>query len=224
MPRTGPERRWGDKKRVDDEDAARERLLDAVEECFSRFGPSRTSIEDVARQAKVSRSTVYRYFEGRDDLVVAAYMRQSAAIFDRVKVLMAESGTFADRVVRVTVRAINALRSGRYFPTLFNSDGALMSSQAIIASKMFYEAGQATMRPFFEEAQSRGEIPAALDLEDFIEWHLRLIFSFAMFDSPAPRDQTSLNRLLEAFIAPPLTARPANHGPSRPANRSRRGK
>lgn len=208
IPRAVPERRWGDKKRVDDEDAARERILDAAEECFSKFGPTKTSIEDVARQAKVSRSTVYRYFEGRSELLAAAYMRENAAIFDRVKILMAEQGTFAERVVRVTVRAINALRSGRFFPTLFSSDGALMSSQAIIASKMFYEAGHATMQPFFEEAQSRGELPADLDLEDFIEWHLRLIFSFAMFDSPTPRDHASLTRLLETFIAPPLNARP----------------
>jgi AcrR family transcriptional regulator len=206
--RMSHERRWGGKKRVDDEVAARERLLDAAEECFSQFGSSKTSIEDVARQAKVSRSTVYRYFEGRNELLAAAYMRENAAIFDRVKTLMAERGTFAERVVRVTVRAINALRSGRFFPTLFSSDGALMSSQAIIASKMFYEAGHATMQPFFEEAQSRGELPADLGLEDFIEWHLRLIFSFAMFDSPAPRDQVSLTRLLETFIAPPLDARP----------------
>lgn len=207
MPRTGPARRWGDKKRVDDEEDARQRLLDAAEECFARFGPSRTSIEDVARQAKVSRSTVYRYFEGRDELLAAAYMRENAAVFDRVKVLMAEKGSFAERVVSVTVRAINALRSGGYFPTLFDADGVLMSSQAIIASRMFYDAGQATMRPFFEEAQSRGEVPADLDLADFIEWHLRLIFSFTMFDSPAPRDTASLTRLLRTFIAPALTER-----------------
>ena len=100
--------------------------------------------------------------------------------------------------------------SGRYFPMLFNSDGALMSSQAIIASKLFYEAGHATMQPFFEEARSRGELPADLDLDDFIEWHLRLVFSFAMFDSPAPRDQASLSRLLETFIVPPLTASPGD--------------
>ena len=209
-PAHRPERRWGDKKRVDDEDAARERLLDAAEECFGQFGPNKTSIEDVARQAKVSRSTVYRYFEGRDELLAAAYMRENAAVFDRVKVLMAEPGTFAERVVGVTVRAINALRSGRYFPMLFNSDGALLSSQAIIASKLFYEAGNHTMRPFFEEAQSRGELPAGLDLEDFIEWHLRLIFSFAMFDSPTPRDQSSLSRLLETFIVPALVAQTAH--------------
>lgn len=207
MPRAVPERRWGDKKRVDDEDAAREMLLDAAEQCFNRFGASRTSIEDVARLAKVSRSTVYRYFEGRNELLAAIYMRESAAVFERVKVLMAEPGTFAERVVRVTARAINALRSGRYLPSLFNADGAVTSSQAIIASKMFYDAGCNLMQPFFDEAKSRGELPTDLQLEDFIEWHLRLIFSFAMFDSPAPRDDASLNHLLETFIAPPLFGR-----------------
>lgn len=207
MPRSVPQRRWGDKKRVDDEDAARERLLDAAAECFERFGASRTSIEDVARQAKVSRSTVYRYFEGRKELLAAAYMRESATVFERTKVLMAEPGTFAERVVAVTIRAINAMRSGRYFPMLFNADGALLSSQAIIASQAFYQAGRATMQPYFEAAKAKGEIPAALDLEDFLEWHLRLIFSFAMFDSPEPRDAGSLHRLLTTFIEPPLTAR-----------------
>lgn len=213
-PRSTTERRWGGKQRVDDEDAARERLLDAAEECFTRLGPSRTKIEDVARQAKVSRSTVYRYFDGRGELLAAAYVRESTAVFERVSDLMAESGTFAERIVRITARAIKALRSGRYFPTLFNAEGALVSSQAIIASSAFYEAGRAVMTPFFESAQASGEISRDLEVDDFIEWHVRLIFSFAMFDSPAPRDDEGLTRLLEAFVGPPLCA-PEKRGAGR---------
>ncbi len=208
IPRAVPERRWGEKTRVGDEDAARERLLDAVEVCFKQYGPSRTKIEDVAREAKVSRSTVYRYFDGRADLIAAAYMRESAIVFDRVKVLMAQPGTFAQRVVEVTLRAVDAMRAGRYFPMLFNSEGAMLTSQAITASKAFYEAGRVMMQPFFHEAQSRGDLPAALDIDDFIEWHLRLVFSFVMFDSPAPRDRDSLRNLLTTYIEPPLTVRP----------------
>lgn len=205
IPRSAPERRWGDQTRVDDGGTARDLLLDAADVCFEKFGPNRTTIEDVTRQAKVSRSTFYRYFDGRSDLLVAAYMRENATVFDRVKTLMAEPGTFADRVVQVTLRAIHAIRSGRYFPMLFNADGAMLTSQAITASQAFYAAGRSAMAPFFEEAQRRGELPARMDLDDFIEWHLRVVLSFAMFDSPVERDHASLRGLLESFICPPLS-------------------
>jgi AcrR family transcriptional regulator len=206
IPRAVSSRRWGDKTRVEDEDEARERILDAAEVCFEQYGLNRTTMEDVSRVAKVSRSTVYRYFEGRGELIAAAYMRESATVFERLKILMSRPGTFADRVVESVLRAIDALRSQKYFPMLFGPEGALLSSQAITASAAFFEAGHAVMRPFFEDAKQRGEVRPELDLDDFIEWHLRIIFSFAMFDSPIPRDHNGLRRLIEDYIAPPLSA------------------
>ena len=50
----------------------RERLLDAAEGCLQQFGPQKTSMEDVARAAGMSRATVYRYFEDTDDLFLTA--------------------------------------------------------------------------------------------------------------------------------------------------------
>jgi AcrR family transcriptional regulator len=200
-----PERRWGAKERVDNEDDARERLLNAAEACFERLGLRRTTIDDVAREAKVSRSTVYRYFDGRGDLIVGAYLRESDAVFERVKILMGRKGTFGERVVEATMRSIEAIRSGRYLPLMLSPEGALLASKAITASNAFYESAHATMGPFFERAKAEGEVRDDIVLDDFIEWTLRIIFSFAMFDSPMKRDPESLRSLIEAFLVPPVT-------------------
>jgi AcrR family transcriptional regulator len=56
----------------------RERLLDAAEECLTQFGPQKTSMEDVARAAGMSRATVYRYFDNRDALLRGVASRQSS--------------------------------------------------------------------------------------------------------------------------------------------------
>jgi AcrR family transcriptional regulator len=45
----------------------RERLLEAAYRCVARDGMGRTTIEDIAREAGVSRPTVYRYFPGGKD-------------------------------------------------------------------------------------------------------------------------------------------------------------
>jgi AcrR family transcriptional regulator len=50
----------------------RERLLQATYTCVARWGLAKTTVEDAARQAGVSRATVYRYFPGgRDELISA---------------------------------------------------------------------------------------------------------------------------------------------------------
>jgi len=69
-----------------DPDTARDRLLDAAEACFERSGISKTTVEDIAKQASVSRATVYRYFAGRgwhvDDQVLEAFSgRRAAEVF-----------------------------------------------------------------------------------------------------------------------------------------------
>ncbi len=42
----------------------RERLLQATYDCVARWGLAKTTVEDAAREAGVSRATVYRYFPG----------------------------------------------------------------------------------------------------------------------------------------------------------------
>jgi AcrR family transcriptional regulator len=200
-----PEKRWGSKARVDDEDDARERLLNAAEVCFERFGLRRTTIDDVAREAKVSRSTVYRYFDGRGDLIAGAYLRESDAVNDKVKALMSKPGPFADRIIEAALRSIDSVRQGRYLPLMLTPEGSILASKAVTASTAFYETMRATMGPFVAQAKTDGEVRTDLELDDLNEWVLRLIFSFAMLDSPTPGAQKHVRHLLETFLAPALS-------------------
>ena len=43
-----------------DSDAAHAHFLDAAETCFERYGVAKTTMEDIAKMAGVSRPTVYR--------------------------------------------------------------------------------------------------------------------------------------------------------------------
>ena len=130
-----PERRWGSQERVDNEDDARQRLVDAAERCFERLGLQRTTIDDVAREAKVSRSTVYRYFDGRGDLIVAAYLRESGAVFAKVTKLMKKQGSFQDRVIEATLRSIDAVRTGKYLPLMLSPEGAMQLTRMLCGAR-----------------------------------------------------------------------------------------
>jgi AcrR family transcriptional regulator len=204
-----PERRWGSKERLANEDA-RERLLNAAEACFERYGLRRTTIDDVAREAKVSRSTVYRYFDGRGDLIVGAYMRESAAVNAKLRMLLDEPAPFVERLVKATLRSIAAIRRGKYLPLMLTPEGAVLASKAVTASTAFYESTRETMGPYLEQAKANGEVRTELDLDEFNEWMLRIVFSFAMIGSPSKQGEAHIRHMLETFLVPAIEPAPVD--------------
>jgi AcrR family transcriptional regulator len=64
-------------------EAARQRILDAAEELFFSKGINATAVEDVADAARVSKRTLYAYFDSKDDLA-RAYLNRLRAKPDTV--------------------------------------------------------------------------------------------------------------------------------------------
>src|SRR5258705_8391359 len=52
-----------------DRDAARRRvILDAARDCILKFGYAKTSFEDIAKQAVISRPLIYRKFKSKEEI------------------------------------------------------------------------------------------------------------------------------------------------------------
>lgn len=63
----------------------RTRILEATYACVARWGIGKTTIEDAAREAGVSRVTVYRYFPGgRDELISEVVSFEYRRFFTRL--------------------------------------------------------------------------------------------------------------------------------------------
>jgi AcrR family transcriptional regulator len=67
------------------EPQTRTRILEATFTCVARWGLAKTTVEDAAREAGLSRATVYRHFPGgRDELVDAVVSWQYQQFFVRL--------------------------------------------------------------------------------------------------------------------------------------------
>jgi TetR/AcrR family transcriptional regulator, transcriptional repressor of aconitase len=60
--------------RGDRKSLRRRQILAAALECFLQYGYAKTSLDDVARQAEVSRLLLYVYFKDKKDLFVSLIM------------------------------------------------------------------------------------------------------------------------------------------------------
>src|SRR6185436_6911310 len=49
----------------------RRQILDAAAGCFARNGFHRTSMQDIVRESGLSAGLIYRYFTGKEDMILA---------------------------------------------------------------------------------------------------------------------------------------------------------
>ncbi|WP_322994926.1 TetR/AcrR family transcriptional regulator [Castellaniella sp.] len=77
------------------------RILDAARWCFLNFGFSRTSLEDIARRAVISRTLLYRNFKDKEDIFVQVFDEWILSRVDQALCAAAQPGTTQERLTRV---------------------------------------------------------------------------------------------------------------------------
>src|SRR4051794_24119465 len=87
-----------------------DRILGAARECFSRYGVHRTSMNDVAKAAGVSRQTLYNTIAGRQELIEAVVVLRIEEMSDELRVVMERQPTFVDAVVETSLASVELAR------------------------------------------------------------------------------------------------------------------
>lgn len=195
---------------VDDKDETRTRVLDAAYEQFSRMGVQRSTMEDVARRAGVSRITVYRRFATKDALVEHVVRREFRRYFDQFLVDIGQAETAADRVVLGFVSSLRAIRRN---PLI---GGLIASEPDLVVPSMISDGGRtlATVRQFvagqLRHEQRAGTVSADLDIDHVAELMVRISASFLAIPSHLIDldDDAQLAALARRFLVPMLTPPP----------------
>ena len=206
--------RWG-ADAPNDMTAARERLIDAAEACFHRYGVMKTTVEDVAATAKVSRATVYRYFDGRDAIILGVLLREASRFLGRLQDKLAAQPDLETAVVTGVLFTVKAVRSDENLALLFAPEAAGVTGSVAGASEALFEVTSDFLRPLFDAAQKSGQLRAGVDLDDAAEWTLRTILSLLTVAGPRQRSGADQYRYLQTFLVPALVAEPSPLEPPR---------
>ena len=83
-------------------DATRRRvLLDAARACFLQFGYAKTSLDDIAKRANISRPLIYRKFKNKEALFGAVYDDTFDARYPQAEQVLAGRGPRRDKLLRL---------------------------------------------------------------------------------------------------------------------------
>ena len=157
-----------------------DRLYEAALVCIDRRGFRKTSMDDIAQEAGVSRPTVYTYFRSKKDVVLEVIVRQAADLLADVK---EKIGRLKGLDCVIEAACLGALISveHHYFRAIIAGGEATKWIAEISMHERFRAVEQDFWRPILQEAVDLGEVRADRDIDDMIDWIVFQQFTLATF-------------------------------------------
>jgi AcrR family transcriptional regulator len=180
----------------------RERLLDSAEGCLEQFGPQKTSMEDVARAAGMSRATVYRYFENRDALLLGVASRQASALASEAISYLSRFNTISDWLVEGLLFTLREMPNRPVFASLVTSLDSRASGSLLLGSTGLVQIGVNVLQPMFANAKEQGLLRDDIDPEMLIEWLLRMLWTYLNAPSQVATDEEGMRKLFRMMLIP----------------------
>lgn len=202
---------------VQADDGTAARVCDAALGCIARFGVTKTTLDDVAREAGVSRATVYRSVPGgRDVLLTAVLEREIATFFGALADELDRHGRLEDLLVAGVGAALRLLRDHAALRTVVALEPHLLLPQvAFHRLDPVLRAVTGFAMPYLE--------PHVDDAAGLAEQLVRIVLSYTLHPSDRldPDDPDSVRRLVNDHVLPGLSVRTPStrHEATRPEER-----
>lgn len=180
------------------------RVVAGLLDCVARWGLHKTTIEDVARAAGLSRATVYRLFPGgKQAIVEAAALNELARLVDSVGGRVDEATTLADAVTTAVWAGSAFLAGNAAFDFLRRHEpDALQGALALERLDHILLTAAALLAPSLER------FLAPRDAFEVGVWGARVVLSYLA--TPAPgvdlAREADARRLVTTYLLPGLPA------------------
>ncbi|MFH1850760.1 MAG: TetR/AcrR family transcriptional regulator [Candidatus Neomarinimicrobiota bacterium] len=100
-------------------DEKKERILVAAEKIFTRFGIRKTTMDEIARAARMGKSTLYYYFKSKDEIFAEVISKDSIYFKQRLQEAMTRASTPQEKIGAYVLTRMQHLQElSNYYTTL----------------------------------------------------------------------------------------------------------
>jgi AcrR family transcriptional regulator len=185
-------------------DATRARLVDAAEAVVREDGVNALRLDSVADSVGLHRSSVYRYFDSKEELITAVLVQATLRIGGQVIEEVGESAPPESLLVDGITTALAAIAVDPVHQALMAP--AASEAMARIAGAAITEAIRPLVEPMFTAAATRGVLRKGVTPDDAIRW-LQIVVSGLIRTPNLVPDDDKLRDLLRLMLVPALIDR-----------------
>ncbi len=177
----------------------RSSIVDAAIRCVERWGLHKVTLNDIAKEAGVSRPTVYSYFSNRDEIIQYALLQSAINFAQRLMVAIDQHESPQQRIIEAFIFTVKSIPVEPYLALVADATMAdLVNSSAMTAPE-----GVRLRREIFRHILQDSSIPEP-ELDEIIELVARLVLSFLTVKSSIIKTESDMRAFLNRRLLPVL--------------------
>lgn len=153
-----------------EEQETRRRLVAATSRCIVRQGSARIRVGDVADEAGVARSTVYRYFQTRGDLILGVLLSRIDAALEYVVQSLPHPDDAVRSIPELILEPLRMVKGNALNEALFSPDSRPLVTALELGSEPIVDAFERHYGPLFASWKEDGQVHDDLDSRETMRW------------------------------------------------------
>jgi len=181
--------------------ATRQRLVDAAEAIVRDQGAAAVRLDSVGESVGLHRSSVYRYFDSKEDLLTAVTVQATLRVGREVIERLGDDATPEELLVDGLAMAMARIATDPVHRSLM----APSASEAMtrVGDRALTEGIRPLIEPMFAAAADQGTLRAGVTPDDALRW-LQIVAT-GLFRAPGLLPEVDeLTRMLQLMLVPAL--------------------
>ncbi len=179
--------------------ATQEAILSAAIDCVKQLGIARVTLNDIAKEANVARSTVYSYYSNKDEVVRFALLQSAYSFAEKVFMHLVPFKKANERIIEAVIFALNALPDEPCLALVTDTTLSQMVNEHTLTTEAGFDINTMLFR-FLMENEYFDETRVA----EMAEFTIRTMFSLLAMQSPVQRSDEENRAFIARWLLPAL--------------------
>jgi AcrR family transcriptional regulator len=182
------------------------KVVDGALRAIARFGLTKLTVDDVAREAGISRATLYRYFTGRGAVLAAVVQSETERLQRGLDEALADAGNLAEALAAVAGFGSRAFEGHAALQHLLATEpGTVLPHLCFSGADRLLGVAADRIAPHL------CRFMGPLEARRTGEWLARIVLSYGLAPPPGPREPAVLGVVRE-FVIPAAEERSRSGG------------
>ncbi|MBA2933770.1 TetR/AcrR family transcriptional regulator [Sphingomonas sp. CGMCC 1.13654] len=179
-------------------------ILAAARRCFARYGIRKSAVEDIAGEAGLSRTTIYKHFSGKQEIVDRISLAEMDKVHEALRARMRPQTSFADTVTEAVLVSVQVANENPYARRFVQE--LELSARSHAPSSPFQIGARERWHSLLTRAAGSGELASDIDFDRIVSWlSLSQMMLLATIEQLGI-DEAQLRQFIRRFVVEPLLA------------------
>jgi len=193
--------------RADEANATKARILEVSTALLARFTVSKFTMEDVARAAGIARQTIYKHFNGKDDLLVELFVQQMEQNQHPV-LRRLDKAPSPEALVALFMTELRLARNYTLYSQVLDPALAPRMAELVFGSEKLVACRESFWLPVLAQYERAGVLRPGLDHRAAVRWITYQQFWLLTHPTVLCHDDETLTDYVREFVVAALLEPP----------------